>query len=36
VHGDEPTAVMTARTVRDGLAASQVRLVTLPELKSMQ
>ena len=36
VHGDEPTAVVTARTVRDGLAASQVRIVTLPELRSMQ
>ena len=36
VHGDEPTAVMTARTVRDGLAASQIRIVTLPELGSMQ
>jgi len=32
VHGDEPTAVVTARTVRDGLAASQIRIVTLPEL----
>ncbi|TWT04027.1 LamB/YcsF family protein [Reyranella sp. CPCC 100927] len=36
VHGDEPTAVATARTVREGLEASQIRIVALPELRSMQ
>jgi UPF0271 protein len=36
VHGDGPTAVDTARTVRDGLAASQIRIVPLPELRSLQ
>ncbi|HJQ56764.1 MAG TPA: 5-oxoprolinase subunit PxpA [Vineibacter sp.] len=36
VHGDGPTAVQTALTVRDGLAASQIRIVPLPELRSLQ
>ncbi|MCW5749039.1 MAG: 5-oxoprolinase subunit PxpA [Alphaproteobacteria bacterium] len=36
VHGDGPTAVATARTVRDGLQASQIRIVPLPELRTMQ
>jgi UPF0271 protein len=36
VHGDGPTAVTTARTVRNGLEASQIRIVPLPELRSMQ
>ena len=36
VHGDGPTAVATARGVRDGLEASQIRIVTLPELQRLQ
>jgi UPF0271 protein len=36
VHGDEPTAVATARGVREGLEASQIRIVTLPELQRLQ
>ncbi len=32
VHGDEETAVVVARTVRDGLEAAQIRLVPLPEV----
>lgn len=36
VHGDGPTAVATARTVRDGLQASQIRIVPLPDLRTMQ
>jgi len=35
VHGDEPTAVATARGVRAGLEASQIRIVTLPELQRL-
>ena len=35
VHGDEPTAVATARDVRAGLEASQIRIVTLPELQRL-
>lgn len=36
VHGDEPTAVATARGVREGLEASQIRIVTLPGLRRLQ
>lgn len=36
VHGDGPTAVATARGVREGLEASQIRIVTLPELQRLQ
>ncbi len=36
VHGDEPTAVATARGVREGLEASQIRILTLPELQRLQ
>jgi UPF0271 protein len=36
VHGDGPTAVATARGVREGLEASQIRIVTLPELRRLQ
>lgn len=35
VHGDEPTAVATARAVREGLEGSQIRIVPLTELRSM-
>jgi 5-oxoprolinase (ATP-hydrolysing) subunit A len=35
VHGDEPTAVATARGVRAGLEALQIRIVTLPELQRL-
>jgi UPF0271 protein len=35
VHGDEPTAVATARAVRAGLEASQIRIVPLTDLRSM-
>ena len=35
VHGDERTAVATARGVRAGLEASQIRIVTLPELQRL-
>ena len=35
VHGDEPTAVATARGVHAGLEASQIRIVTLPELQRL-
>jgi UPF0271 protein len=33
LHGDEPSAVVAARAVRQGLEAAGVRCVTLPELK---
>ncbi|MGH6931254.1 MAG: LamB/YcsF family protein [Dongiaceae bacterium] len=36
VHGDEPTAVATAREVRRGLEASQIRIVALPEMQRLQ
>lgn len=36
VHGDEPTAVATAREVRRGLENSQIRIVTLPEMQRLQ
>jgi UPF0271 protein len=36
VHGDEPTAVAVAKAVREGLEAAQVRIVKLPDLKTMQ
>jgi UPF0271 protein len=36
VHGDEPTAVAVARAVREGLEAAQIRIVKLPDLKTMQ
>jgi UPF0271 protein len=36
VHGDEPTAVATARGVREGLEGSQIRIVTLPDLRRLQ
>lgn len=36
VHGDEPTAVATAREVRRGLEASQIRILTLPEIQRLQ
>ena len=36
VHGDEPTAVVTAREVRRGLEASQIRIVTLPEMRRLR
>jgi UPF0271 protein len=32
VHGDEETAVAVARTVRDGLAAAQIRILPLPDV----
>jgi len=32
VHGDEPTAVALAKTVREGLEKAGVKLVTLPEM----
>jgi 5-oxoprolinase (ATP-hydrolysing) subunit A len=32
VHGDEPSAVIAARAVRDGLEAAGVRVVPLPEM----
>src|SRR5215469_14664801 len=32
VHGDEPTGVIAARAAREGLEASGVRIVTLPEM----
>jgi UPF0271 protein len=32
VHGDEPTAVAVAQSVRDGLSAAQIRLLPLPEV----
>ncbi len=35
VHGDEPTAVAVARAVREGLEQAQVRIVKLPDLKTM-
>jgi UPF0271 protein len=35
VHGDGPTAVATARAVRAGLEASQIRIVPLTELRAM-
>jgi UPF0271 protein len=35
VHGDEPTAVATARGVREGLEAAQIRIVPLPELRRL-
>jgi UPF0271 protein len=35
VHGDEPTAVAVAKTVREGLEAAQIRIVKLPDLKTM-
>jgi UPF0271 protein len=33
VHGDEPTAVLAARAVRQGLEAAGVRVLPLPEMK---
>lgn len=33
LHGDEPSAVIAARAVRQGLEAAGVRCVTLPEMK---
>jgi UPF0271 protein len=33
LHGDEPSAVVAARAVRQGLEAAGVRCVTLPEMK---
>ena len=36
VHSDEPTAVTTARGVREGLEAAQVRIIALPELRRLQ
>jgi UPF0271 protein len=36
VHGDEPTAVATARQVRHGLEASQIRILALPEIRRLQ
>lgn len=33
VHGDEPSAVVAARAVRQGLEAAGVRVVPLPEMK---
>ena len=32
LHGDEPSAVVAARAVRQGLEAAGVRCVTLPEM----
>jgi UPF0271 protein len=32
LHGDEPSAVVAARAVRQGLEAAGVRIVTLPEM----
>jgi len=32
VHGDEPTAVAVAQSVRDGLSAAQIRILPLPEI----
>jgi UPF0271 protein len=32
VHGDEPSAVVVARAVRDGLEAAGIRVVPLPEM----
>jgi UPF0271 protein len=32
VHGDEPTAVALAQSVRDGLEAAGIRIVPLPEM----
>lgn len=36
VHGDEPSAVAVAKAVREGLEASQIRIVPLPDLRSMR
>ena len=33
VHGDEPSAVIVARAVRDGLDAAGIRVVPLPEMR---
>jgi UPF0271 protein len=33
VHGDEPTAITLARTVREALEAAGVKIVRLPEMK---
>jgi UPF0271 protein len=33
VHGDEPTAITLARTVREALEAAGVSIVRLPEMK---
>lgn len=33
VHGDEPTAITLARTVREALEATGVKIVRLPEMK---
>ena len=33
LHGDEPSAVIAARAVRQGLEAAGIRCVTLPEMK---
>jgi UPF0271 protein len=32
VHGDEPSAVIVARAVREGLEAAGIRVVPLPEM----
>jgi len=32
LHGDEPSAVIAARAVRQGLEAAGVKIVTLPEM----
>jgi UPF0271 protein len=33
LHGDEPSAVIAARAVRQGLEAAGIDIVTLPEMK---
>jgi 5-oxoprolinase (ATP-hydrolysing) subunit A len=33
LHGDEPSAVVAARAVREGLEARGVQILTLPEMK---